>query len=123
MKIWIAVVVLFFGGTYFAIDHYISDIDVNKYKNIKEVRKDKAIERGWVPAILPKSAYNIIEIHDLDTNRLYGRFYYKEKDETLLLQHLEFIEDTNDTYVWQDFLFRLDIQKNIVKYRNNPLSQ
>ncbi len=119
----IAVVVLFFGGTYFAIDHYISDIDVNKYKNVKEVRKDKAIERGWVPAILPKSAYNITEIHDLDTNRLYGRFYYKEKDETLLLQHLEFIEDTNDTYVWQDFLFRLNIQKNIVKYRNNPLSQ
>ena len=123
VKITIAMVALLLCCTYIAINHYLSDIDVNRYKNIKEVHKDRAIERGWIPAILPESAYDITETHNLDTNRLYGRFHYLQKDEVSLLQYLQSIEETNNTYIWQDFLFRLDTTNNIVQYYNTPLAQ
>jgi len=123
MKKWIIGILLFSVGIYLIFSYLFTDIQVNHYKSIADVHGAKAIERGWVPAILPKSAYGIVETHDLDTNELYGRFHYKQKDETVLMQHLNPIEDFNDTYVWKDFLFRVDTGKNIVKYRNNSLAR
>jgi hypothetical protein len=39
------------------------------YANAVEAREARAIERGWIPAWIPRSARDIREIHDLDTNR------------------------------------------------------
>ena len=39
------------------------------YADESAARQDGAIERGWIPEWLPKTARQIHEIHDLDTNR------------------------------------------------------
>lgn len=50
------------------------------YKNIDEAIKHGAIERGWIPNVLPRSSYEIYEWHDLDTNIVRLKFKFDKKD-------------------------------------------
>jgi hypothetical protein len=120
MKKIIGAILLFFILLYFALSSYFSDIVVNKYSDRETVKENQAMEKGWVPAILPESAFEIKETHDLDTNALFGSFRYNEKDEEGLLKNLSPAPDMNDTMQWGDFLFKIDREKNQVKYRNKP---
>jgi len=113
---------LFILAVYYLLTSYLSDVQVNKYSDKETVKKNQAIERGWVPAILPESAYDISETHDLDTNELFGSFQYKEKDEESLLKNMTASPDENTTLEWGDFLFKIDREKNRVKFRNKPVS-
>jgi len=97
-------------------------VQINKYEDIEVVKENQAIKKGWVPAILPNSAYDITETHDLDSNTLFGSFNYKEQDEAGLIEHLTVKHDMNNTLKWGDFLFRIDKKLNQVKYRNKPSS-
>jgi hypothetical protein len=45
------------------------------YTNVSAAESDGAFERGWLPPILPSDAQNIVERHNLDTNRTWGCFY------------------------------------------------
>ena len=110
---------LVFGGLVFLMLYTtFEDVQINKYPTIEEIKEDNAIERGWVPAILPDSAYEISETHDIDTNQLLGSFNYKESDEKKLLEQLTTIPDRNGTMEWGNFLFKIDTDRNHVKYRN-----
>lgn len=51
---------------------FSADIQKSSYKNFEEAQVD--IEHGWIPDILPKSATDIYEEHDLDSNIGYGEF-------------------------------------------------
>ncbi len=107
---------------YFMIIHYFPDTQINKYPDIQTVKENNATQNGWVPAILPDSAYDIAETHDLDTNTLFGSFSYKEQDENSFIEQLTVKEDMNNTLEWGDFLFRVDKEQNKVKYRNKMIS-
>jgi hypothetical protein len=108
----------FFVMVYFMMLHYFPDTQINKYPSFQEVKDDTAIERGWIPAIIPESAYDISETHDLDTNQLFGSFNYKEPDEKKLLEQMTVMPDMNETMEWGNFLFKIDKEHNHVKYRN-----
>ncbi len=114
-------ILLFFVAVFFMLKSYFSDMQISKYPDLQTVKEDRAIEKGWVPAILPGSAYDIEETHDIDTNQLVGRFYYKEKDEAGLMEKMTTVPDSNGTYEWGGFLFRVDREKNLVRYRNRPV--
>ena len=100
------------------LKYYFSDTIINKYPDVAAVKKENAIEKGWVPALLPDSAYDIEKTHDMDTNQLFGRFFYKEQDEAAIVQKLAPFPDMNATYQWGDYLFRINKEKNEVRYRN-----
>ena len=95
-----------------------SDVQINKYEDIEVVKENKAIQKGWVPSILPESAYEITETHDLDANTLFGNFKYKEQDEAGLMEHLTVKQDMDNTLEWEGFLFKVDKELNYVQYRN-----
>lgn len=38
------------------------------YADVGEVEADGAIERGWIPGWIPRAAFNIHEVHDIDTS-------------------------------------------------------
>jgi len=94
-----------------------SDMQINKYPSLTEVKEDQAIQKGWVPSNIPDSAYNIAETHDIDTNNLVGKFNYKESDESKFMDSLK-TTDKNATMTFGNFLFKVDTSKNIVHYRN-----
>ena len=99
-----------------------SDVQINKYEDIEVVKENKAIQNGWVPAILPNSAYEITETHDLDKNTLFGSFNYKEQDEEKFMENFTDLNSENNTLSWGNFLFKVDKKTNKVKYRNKPAS-
>jgi hypothetical protein len=121
MKKMILAILLFFAAVFWMLNSYFNDIQINKYPALDAVKEDKAIEKGWIPALLPDSAYDIEETHDLDTNQLFGKFSYKEKDEAVLLQRLQPMPESNDTLIWENFLFKVDKARNLVRYRNRPV--
>lgn len=120
MKKMIIAILLFFVAVFWMLNTYFSDLQINKYPTLQAVKDDKAIERGWVPGLLPDSAYDIEETHDLDSNQLFGKFYYKEPDEKKLLEKITSSEELNGTYEWGAFYFKVDTEKNEIKYRNKP---
>src|SRR5438105_936756 len=50
------------------------------YATAATARADGAIERGWLPAALPDSAFDIVESHNLDTNTGGGSFHFDARD-------------------------------------------
>ena len=120
MKKIILAILVFFAAVYWMLTAYFSDVTINKYKDRESVVKEQAIERGWIPGLLPKSAYNIEETHDLDTNQLFGRFSYKPADEKVLMDTLKPYNESNSTYRWGNFLFKIDTKTHSVKFRNLP---
>jgi len=120
MKKIIIGILLFFVAVFFIIRSTFSDVTINKYADYDSVMENNATQQGWIPALLPKSAYEIAETHDLDTNKLFGSFYYKQKDEEALLSELKPLPDSNGTYTGEHFLFKVDREKNRVKFRNKP---
>lgn len=97
---------------------YFSDDYSNSYKNVQAAKADGAIESGWVPSIIPNSAYDIVEKHNLDTNVFYGSFHYKKEDEANFIKHLTPLKKPKDTYSWEKTLFYIDKKLRKVWYRN-----
>jgi len=46
------------------------------YPKYEDAAKDGAVKRGWIPEIVPKTAIEIHEQHDLDTNDVWIRFTF-----------------------------------------------
>ena len=106
------------ASLYLLLSVFVKEITVNRYKDLPAVKDQHAIEQGWVPGILPASAYDIKEVHGKDAGGIFGQFYYKEPDEAALVRQLKPTGDGNGTTEWGAFLFRVDTQKNLVKYRD-----
>ncbi len=111
------------GLIYLLFSVFFVDVQINKYSDIAAVKDQKAVQHGWIPGILPESAYDIAETHNIDKNTLFGSFKYKEEDEEAFLKHLSPMNDEKQTMYWENFLFRVDKEKNLVKYRNRTLAQ
>ncbi len=51
-----------------------SDQRESRYVDVAAVRQAGALDRGWIPDILPTDGVDIREVHDTDTNRTWGCF-------------------------------------------------
>ena len=83
------------------------------YATKQNALDDKAIKRGWIPDILPNSAFNIHETHNLDTNKVNGSFNYNEMDEKELLKKL------NNKHLFHQFDITIDKAHKKVTFSNN----
>jgi hypothetical protein len=115
MKKILSIVVIIIVALYWLTNSYFSEVQINKYDSIQTVKENGVIEKGWIPEILPLSAYDIVETHDLDKNRVFGKFSYKQRDEKEFLSKLK---ESDGMYEWGNFLFKIDKDKNIVDFRN-----
>ena len=61
---------------------------ISHYPAWADVVKDNAAVRGWIPSFVPKSAMNIWEQHDLDTNVGVLRFFAPPTDLALMAASL-----------------------------------
>ncbi len=102
---------------YLIMSAVIKEVEINKYDSLNTVKEQKAIEKGWIPAILPESAYEIIESHDLEAYTTFGSFKYDEKDEANFMQQLTDLNQTDKVLTWGDFLFKVDKSLNLVEFK------
>ena len=51
-----------------------SDLRESSYSSMAEARRVGALDRGWLPDILPDAATNLREIHNIDTNQTWCAF-------------------------------------------------
>jgi len=100
---------------YLVLTSYFPNAEINKYDSLETVQTQKVMEKGWIPKILPPSAYGIAETHDIDSNSVVGKFSYKESDEVEFLSKLK---EANGMYEGEHFLFKIDKEKNRVDFRN-----
>jgi hypothetical protein len=57
-----------------------SDRRESSFASMKEARASGAVARGWVPGDLPESAADLRELHDLDTNEVWGTFRFQTSE-------------------------------------------
>lgn len=57
-----------------------SDKVETSYQSLSEAKRDGAIERGWLPSILPSRSSNIREVHNLDTNEVWCSFEFPQSE-------------------------------------------
>ena len=112
--------ILFVIIIYFTLKQYFGDVQINKYDSKSVVKQEQAIEHGWVPGIIPDSAFEITETHDIDTNEIFGNFKYKQEDEEKFMKAITLLPNSNDTYTEGQFLFKINTEKNFVQFRNKP---
>lgn len=62
------------------------DVVTNTYTTMDEARQ--AVERGWIPSILPAGAHDIREAHDNAGARRWGLFSFREGDDAALRSRL-----------------------------------
>jgi hypothetical protein len=62
------------------------------YKTLDDAKRSGAVERGWLPPILPDSSYEIYERHNIDTNAVLARFKVNKSDMNKLMSQLEKIQ-------------------------------
>jgi hypothetical protein len=112
--------ILFVIIIYFTLRQYFGDVQINKYDSKSVAKQEQAIEHGWVPDIIPDSAFEITETHDIDTNEIFGNFKYKQEDEEKFMKAITLLPNSNDTYTEGQFLFKINTEKNFVQFRNKP---
>jgi hypothetical protein len=69
-----------FAALAFSLAACDGDTQHARYPSISEAKRDHAIERGWLPSVLPESATDIVEFHDLDVNIGSGTFTFSSTD-------------------------------------------
>ena len=63
------------------------------YPKYEDAANDGAVKRGWIPEIVPKTATEIHEQHDLDTNEVWIRFNIPSLDRSRLTAGLKKLTD------------------------------
>ncbi len=99
------------------------------YQDKRAVLEDQAIERGWIPQILPDSASNIYEAHELDMNTGVGEFVFHDRDERWFQERLHVrlsakireqvlkqyhLPETHEVFLSGEFILAVDWEKNDV---------
>ena len=62
------------------------EIEENRFGTYDEAQQSQ--RRGWLPPMLPRSATEIHEWHDLDTNLCFGSFRFDPRERSLLVVNL-----------------------------------
>ncbi len=74
----------------YIIDSYYEDYDAAK--KLGAISPQEPIADMWIPSLLPESAYNIFERHDLDSNRQWLKFSFDHNELQYILKFCEPIE-------------------------------
>jgi hypothetical protein len=72
------------------------DRSAQSFDTYAELEASGLIERGWVSPYLPRSARDIDESHDIDTNVAWVSFEYSPGDTSLARQHCQLLAESTE---------------------------
>ncbi len=91
----------------------------SRLKNFDEVLESGLIERGWIPKYIPRSATDIYEKHDLDTNKVVMSFTYNPKEKNKILMFCKLLVENKKGTKY--FCPPFEGQTSILTLRNDGL--
>lgn len=65
-----------------------TDVVESRYPSLADARTDQLFRRGWLPDILPASAYDIRTANNLDLNLSEGEFSFKPTEAAAFVSRL-----------------------------------
>ncbi|GGY75002.1 hypothetical protein GCM10011613_20600 [Cellvibrio zantedeschiae] len=80
----------------------------NSFNNYSEMQASGIFEKGWLPSYLPKSATNIRESHNLDSNIVNASFTFESTDVESLKENCKLSKETEKVYI-----FSCEIGENV----------
>jgi hypothetical protein len=72
----------------------------NSFSNYSEMQSSGIFEKGWLPSYLPKSATNIKESHNLDSNIVNATFVFNPTDVESVKENCKLLEETEKVYAF-----------------------
>lgn len=72
----------------------------SSFNNYSEMQSSGIFEKGWLPSYLPKSATNIKESHNLDSNIVNATFVFNPTDVESVKENCKLLEETEKVYVF-----------------------
>jgi hypothetical protein len=72
----------------------------SEFANYSDMAESGVMAAGWIPDIIPRSAYNISETHNLDTNRVRISFSFEPGDTAIAQSKCQEPEEANDEFVF-----------------------
>jgi hypothetical protein len=76
----------------------VFDIDNRSYPNRGEAFKDRAFERGWLPAFIPDSATNISLEHNSDVSVTNANFHFRPEEFQAFAEAIRASDDGERTH-------------------------
>jgi|GEM_PF-4692450 len=72
----------------------------NSFGDYSEMQASGIFEKGWLPSYLPKSARNIKESHNLDSNIVNATFVFNPIDVESAKGNCKLLEETEKVYTF-----------------------
>jgi len=101
MKKVLYVILAFVALVIAALEVFFSDRVSESFKDYEAMKRSGIFESGWLPSYLPKSARDIQESHDIDTNYVEASFQFDVGDTASIEANCKLASKTNEvaTYV------------------------
>lgn len=88
-----------------------SDVVESNYATLAEARADQLFGRGWLPDVLPASAFNIRTSNNVDLNQSEGEFSFRSVDSGELFQRLH--RGPPDAVPYPEYLANISAQASL----------
>jgi len=72
----------------------------SEFANYSEMTASDVMAAGWIPEVIPRSAYNISETHNLDTNRVRISFRFDPDDTAIAQSKCHEPDEANDELIF-----------------------
>ena len=90
------------------------------YSTRAQAEAESLFARGWLPEIIPPSSRDISMRNDLDLNTSTGEFCFDAADHAGFVTHLDRASQRDEggstAYVFQDWIFLIDGDKNHCRF-------
>jgi hypothetical protein len=64
----------------------------SSYSSLVDAQATGELEHGWVPRIVPPESHGIKEIHNIDTNQVWGTFQFQSRSVEMFKNSLKMID-------------------------------
>ena len=93
---------------------------VTEFANYEEMINSDLMRSGWIPKVLPKSAYAITETHNLDTNLVQIEFKYTPGDTAVAKQKCQQTNTTDTLLIFSCSKGRLTLTRDGIGKYSEP---
>jgi len=111
MKIVLFALLAFVVLVIAALEVFFSDRVSESFQDYQAMKQSGIFESGWLPSYLPKSARDIRESHDIDTNYVEASFQFDVGDTESIESNCKLPSEVNDVATYVCGIYEVKLSK------------